>query len=155
MAIRFYSSPGRYGFLSNFSPHGFALDGADWPTSEHYYQAQKFEDPEVREQIRLAPGPAAAKSMGRGKQVPIRSDWDAVREAVMRQALVAKFAAHPELAAELVATGDEALIEDSRTDYYWGCGADGSGANRLGVLLMELRTELVAGQRARGDSDTV
>jgi ribA/ribD-fused uncharacterized protein len=148
MAIRFYSSPGRYGFLSNFSPHGFALDGVDWPTSEHYYQAQKFEDPEVREQIRLAPVPAAAKSMGRGKKFPIRSDWDAVREGVMRQALVAKFAAHPELAAELVATGDEELIEDSRTDYYWGCGADGSGANRLGVLLMELRTELAAGRQA-------
>lgn len=28
--------------FSNFSAHGFELDGKWWPTSEHYFQAQKF-----------------------------------------------------------------------------------------------------------------
>jgi predicted NAD-dependent protein-ADP-ribosyltransferase YbiA (DUF1768 family) len=31
-----------YGCFSNFSPHGFTLDEIWWPTSEHYFQAQKF-----------------------------------------------------------------------------------------------------------------
>ncbi len=30
------------GFLSNFHRAGFTLDGAEWPTVEYYYQAQKF-----------------------------------------------------------------------------------------------------------------
>ena len=42
MAIEFYSTRGPYGAFSNFSPHGFELDGHWWPTSEHYFQAQKF-----------------------------------------------------------------------------------------------------------------
>ncbi|HKC73877.1 MAG TPA: NADAR family protein, partial [Chloroflexota bacterium] len=43
MTIYFYSTREKpYGCFSNFSPHGFELDGVWWPTSEHYFQAQKF-----------------------------------------------------------------------------------------------------------------
>src|SRR6266566_10027691 len=43
MTIYFYGSKGQpYGCFSNFSPHGFELDGTWWPTSEHYFQAQKL-----------------------------------------------------------------------------------------------------------------
>jgi N-glycosidase YbiA len=60
----------------------------------------------------------------------------------MREALRSKFRAHAELRAELLATGDEKLVENAPGDYYWGCGADGSGKNMLGRILMELRAEL-------------
>ena len=40
VAIHFYSTTGPYGGFSNFSHYGFELDGAYWPTSEHYFQAQ-------------------------------------------------------------------------------------------------------------------
>ena len=43
MAIYFYTTIGEYGFLSNFSRHGFGLGGKYWPTVEHYFQAMKFE----------------------------------------------------------------------------------------------------------------
>jgi len=36
------------------------------------------------------------------------------------------------------------LIENSPSDKYWGCGRDGSGQNKLGVLLMQVRDELNA-----------
>lgn len=62
----------------------------------------------------------------------------------MREAVRAKFRAHADLRAELLATGDEELIENAPGDYYWGCGADGSGKNRLGQILMEVRAELRA-----------
>jgi len=39
----------------------------------------------------------------------------------------------------LLSTGDEQIIENSPIDYYWGCGADGSGKNMLGQVLMEIR----------------
>ena len=42
MAIEFYSTKDAYGAFSNFSAHPFDLDGKRWPTSEHYFQAQKF-----------------------------------------------------------------------------------------------------------------
>lgn len=44
----------------------------------------------------------------------------------------------------LLSTNSKNLIEASPYDYYWGCGNDGSGQNRLGKLLMELRLELSA-----------
>ena len=37
---------------------------------------------------------------------------------------------------------EKELIESSPYDYYWGCGGDGSGKNRLGKILMEVRTFL-------------
>jgi len=36
------------------------------------------------------------------------------------------------------------LMEDAPHDYIWGVGADGSGKNTLGVMLMKLRDELMA-----------
>ena len=42
----------KYGCFSNFSAHGFELDGLYWSTSEHYFQAQKFPGTPDAEQIR-------------------------------------------------------------------------------------------------------
>ena len=57
----------------------------------------------------------------------------------MRRALEAKFTQNEEIMRILLSIGDKILIEDSDTDYYWSCGSDQSGKNRLSVLLMELR----------------
>lgn len=46
---------------------------------------------------------------------------------------------------KLLATGDAELVEYARSDSYWGCGADGSGKNMLGRILMEVQAELRAG----------
>lgn len=40
--VNFYSTTGEYGCFSNFSRHAIHLKGKRWPTSEHYFQAQKF-----------------------------------------------------------------------------------------------------------------
>jgi predicted NAD-dependent protein-ADP-ribosyltransferase YbiA (DUF1768 family) len=42
--IKFYTVPGNYGKFSNFAPYPIVLDGLTWPTSEHYFQAQKIDD---------------------------------------------------------------------------------------------------------------
>jgi predicted NAD-dependent protein-ADP-ribosyltransferase YbiA (DUF1768 family) len=42
----------------------------------------------------------------------------------------------------VLGTGDEELIEDAPRDYYWGRGARGTGTNRLGAILMEVRSAL-------------
>ena len=69
----------------------------------------------------------------------IRSDWVEVKEDVMLKALHAKFTQHIALKNILLGTGDRLLVQRSPDDRYWGDGGDGSGKNRLGILLMRLR----------------
>jgi hypothetical protein len=142
MTIRFYSTIAEYGQFSNFAPFPFELDGQEWPTSEHYFQAQKFEIDEYRERIRTAASPMLAARLGRSRKVPIRPDWEAVKLDVMRRAVRQKFLTHDDLTELLLSTGGEQLIEAAPRDYFWGAGAKGTGQNWLGKILMELRDEL-------------
>ncbi len=50
--INFYSTSDDYGDFSNFAAWPIKVDGKTWPTSEHYFQAQKFLDEKYREEIR-------------------------------------------------------------------------------------------------------
>jgi hypothetical protein len=49
MAIRFYSKSETHSELSNFAPFPIEIDGESWPSVEHFYQASKFDDPEMRD----------------------------------------------------------------------------------------------------------
>ncbi|MFO0659618.1 MAG: NADAR family protein [Polyangiaceae bacterium] len=142
MTIHFYSTQGDYGFFSNFSSHPIAVNGKVWPTTEHYFQAQKFAGTPHEEQIRRAKSPGDAARMGRDRSRPLRADWESIKDNVMRVALRAKFTQHEDLRVALLATGHEHLVEATTSDYYWGCGTDGTGKNMLGILLVELRDAL-------------
>lgn len=139
--ILFYRTTDPYGGFSNFSPSPFELNARVWPTAEHYFQARKFAGTDYEEAIRLVKSPMIAARMGRSRKHPLRPDWEVVKDDIMREALMAKFAQHPDLRSLLLETGDAELIEHTRNDSYWGDGGDGSGKNRLGQLLMELRTK--------------
>ncbi|MGF1578761.1 MAG: NADAR family protein [Gemmataceae bacterium] len=145
MTIYFYSKTDDYYWLSNFSKHGFQLDGEYWPTVEHYFQAQKFPGSEQASKIRKARTPRDAKKFGRDRSEPLREDWEDVKDDVMRSAVLQKFKTHQELQEMLLATGNEELVENAPSDYYWGCGADGTGKNRLGEILMEIRAQFAQG----------
>jgi ribA/ribD-fused uncharacterized protein len=141
-AIPFYAANAPYGFLSNFYVAPVEIGGFTWPTTEHYYQAQKFADPARQAAIRAAPTPGVAKQLAWADDTGLHSDWQAVRDAVMLVALRAKFTQHPALRTQLLATGDTLLVEHTHLDSYWADGGDGSGVNRLGLLLMQVRDEL-------------
>ncbi|ULH15273.1 NADAR family protein [Deinococcus sp. KNUC1210] len=140
--LLFYTTDRPYGEFSNFSRHPIEVDGLLWPTSEHYFQAQKFAGTPHAEEVRQQPTPMLAAQMGRRRDLPFRADWDAVKDDVMRTALSAKFTQHEALRTLLLGTGNAELIEHTRNDAYWADGGDGSGRNRLGELLMELRAHL-------------
>ncbi|GAB4536126.1 MAG: NADAR family protein [Pleurocapsa sp.] len=147
MTIYFYSAREHpYGCFSNFSRHGFQLDGYWWITSEHYFQAQKFLSTDLAwfEKIQQVKNPKDAANMGRSRQHPLRSDWEEVKDDIMRKAVLCKFQTHDELKKILLATGDEFIVENAPGDYYWGCGKDGTGKNKLGQILMETREILIA-----------
>src|SRR3989442_3505202 len=141
-AILFYRINEPYGSFSNFSPHPIELKGRIWASSEHYFQAQKFAGTEHEEAVRFAKSPMVAARMGRSRERPLRSDWEAAKDDIMREVLRAKFSQHPELRSLLLSTGDAQLVEHTRNDRYWADAGDGTGKNRLGQLLMELRAEL-------------
>ena len=140
--ILFYRTSEPYGEFSNFSPHPIKINARVWPTSEHYFQAQKFAGSEQEEAIRQTKSPMIAARMGRSREQPLRPDWEAAKDDVMREALRAKFTQHARLRSLLLETGDAELIEHSTKDSYWADAGDGTGENRLGKLLMELRAEL-------------
>lgn len=145
MTIYFYKVNEPYGCFSNFSPHSICMQGEDWQTVEHYYQAQKFigtKDAVIAPIIKAAPSPEEAAALGRDLTRQVRADWEQVKTEVMRQAVLQKFLTHLDIQAILIATDDLLLVENSPKDYYWGCGKDKTGDNHLGKILMSVRQQL-------------
>ena len=144
--IYFFSKNNEYYELSNFYKFGFVDDdGLYWPTVEHYFQAMKFPDEKYRgyrEKISLAETPGKAKKLGQTRQIPLRKDWQMVKEDIMLYALRKKFS-HSKMKTLLLATGNRHLYENSPYDYYWGIGKQHTGKNCLGELLMKVRKELL------------
>lgn len=115
--------------LASFSGPSFRLDGMEWPTVEHYFQAMKLAKDADREAICRAATPALARKMGRSRFKRVRTDWRQVRRIVMTRAMYTKCKTRPEVAQVLLQTGTAKLIENNSYDYYWGCGRDRRGAN--------------------------
>jgi N-glycosidase YbiA len=89
--INFYAVGEDYGCFSNFSPHPIRLKGKFWPTSEHYFQAQKFAGTADEEEVRQAKSPMIAARMGRSHKRPLRNDWESIKDSIMYEAVLAKF----------------------------------------------------------------
>ncbi|RKP10756.1 hypothetical protein THASP1DRAFT_21575 [Thamnocephalis sphaerospora] len=123
--VRFYHKHQPFYEFTNFYHAPFWLDGILWPTSEHFFQASKFWNRDVFSRIK-------------------RLDWEEVKEAIMRRALIAKFQTHSILRHKLLATCNARLVEHTYNDRYWGDGGDGTGRNRLGKLLLDVRQKLAS-----------
>lgn len=139
MAIHFYKEKGPYGYLASYAPYGFVKDALYWKTTEHYYQAQKFRDTDLRIKIALAETPHLASELGRNPLFKIRDNWDIIRSDKMFEAVYLKFRVNYEIAVLLVETQNEIIIEDTVKENYWGCGPNGDGENRYGKILCEVR----------------
>lgn len=147
-------SKGEYRNLSNMSNHPVEVDGVTYNTVEHYFQAMKakeFKDEEAYNKIISAKTPKAAKAAGAKIKDFVEEVWDAKKDEIMKKGLRAKFVQHPELRKQLVATEDRPIGEADPRDVYWGIGTSMDlekakspskwrGQNKLGKMLMELRT---------------
>ncbi|QOW46644.1 NADAR family protein [Acinetobacter piscicola] len=140
--IKFYSTQDEFGEFSNFAHFPIKLDGKIWHTTEHYFQAQKFADPQYQEKIRAERSPMIAARLGRDRKQKLRNDWESIKNNVMKKVLIAKFTQHEDLKNLLISTGEAKLIEHTENDAYWGDGGDGKGKNWLGLLLMQVRKEI-------------
>lgn len=148
-------SKGPYRNFSNMSAHPIEIEGVQYPTVEHYFQAMKakeFGDADVYDKITTARTPKAAKALGKKVKNLVTEVWDAKRDQVMETGVRTKFIQHPELRKELMATEDKLIGEANPRDTYWGIGTSMDleksktpskwrGQNKLGKLLMQLRDD--------------
>ena len=123
-------------YLNNFALSPSIINGLEFQTVEHFYQASKFTDERI-EAVRLAPTPDAAKKLAHSLEYD-KGLWEERKDAVMLEALQAKFEQHPELLQKLLQTGNSRLVEDSLKDLYWGGSVEGS-RNKLGEMLESIR----------------
>src|SRR5262245_15980380 len=101
--------------LSNFWPADFALGERTYRTVEHAFQAAKIAlvDPTLAERFALDSGTDLASGDGaaarKHRKLVLLDDaqlrrWDGCKQAVMREAMHAKFIQHQPLRAVLLAT---------------------------------------------------
>lgn len=126
-------------FLSNFSPAKIMVDGVEYPSLEHAFQASKTFNQLQRSVIQNMKDPNHARRYGR--RIALRPGWDEMRNDVMLRLLRQKFS-DPVLRKRLLDTGDVELVEGNHWgDTYWGvCNC--KGENMLGKLLMKVREEI-------------
>jgi ribA/ribD-fused uncharacterized protein len=144
--LDFYSTKKPYGEFSNFGLFPITVDGKRWPTSEHYYQAHKYDTEEMQERVRATKSPYLAAKLGRDKRYPKRKDWLEVKDGIMFKALLAKFSEYDSLRELLLSTNDAEIFEHTKNDCYWGDCGDRTGKNKLGKQLMIIREMLVSGE---------
>jgi len=143
--VHFYRIPDPYGVFCNFSRHVIKVEVEDevliGRTNEHLFQAWKFftTDMNWAREILLTAKPMNAAGMGRSREHPLRSDWEDIKDDVMRLCVVSKVMQHEDVKATLASTGERYIAEHTANDFYWGDGLDGSGKNMLGTIYMEVR----------------
>ncbi|MBP0968796.1 MAG: NADAR family protein [Oscillospiraceae bacterium] len=153
--ILFWKVDAEYGFMSNWYPSRFVIDGIEYLHVEQFMMAQKaklFHDAERYKAIMNQPDPGKCKALGR-KVFPYDGTvWNANRKRIVKEGNRAKFEQNPDLKELLLNTGDAILAEASPRDKIWGIGiaaataakrdpSEWPGQNLLGQILMELREE--------------
>jgi ribA/ribD-fused uncharacterized protein len=161
--VVFFKVNEEWGGLSNMSNEfPLRVNGLRIGSNEALYQVCRFPNrPDWQQEILAAPhamqAKMKAKKEGRRKEHS-RPNWEEIQVEVMRWCLRVKLAQHVTKFGGLLRwSAPRAIVERSQKDRIWGAVLEKDGVlrgqNRLGLLLMELREELlackVAGQESR------
>lgn len=141
-----------FGWLGNMAPYPIYWNNRTWKTSEALFQALRFGDGEVRDQICAEKSPMGAKFKAKAnKEKMIISPLSDQDFENMELCVKLKLDNHPELRDLLKATGDAILFEDVSArargnNLVWGAinlkGEELVGENRLGKIWMKFRASL-------------
>ena len=137
-----------YGWMGNMYAAPITYNGLVYNTSEALFQALRFEDPQIREEIRIQASPMAAKMKAtkhrKEMKVKPRGKEDIQN---MELCLQLKFDQHKDLKDKLIKTKDHTIVEDigkrnGEKHFFWGMkqiNGEWIGNNMMGKLLMQLR----------------
>ncbi len=139
------------GCWGNMAPFPIEFNGEVWLTSEALFQAMRFDDEKIKQEIRNEKSPMGAKMKAKKYQASMVVEPTSEKDIDnMRLCLKLKIEQHPELKQKLVDSGDTFIVEDCTrrqrgSGLFWGAAlVDGEwkGQNQLGKLWMELRATL-------------
>ena len=143
--IKFWYPDKENGYLSNLYPVSLIFEKITFNSSEQAYQYNKILDKESDLAKIILSETTQRKIAEVGHSIEEKNmikDWFKVREKIMYKIVLAKFQQNEILANYLKQTGNKKIIENSPIDFFWGIG-DGTGSNRLGEILMEVRNQLI------------
>ena len=143
------------GYLSNWYPLAFELEGKTFDCVEQYVmwkKAQLFKDDETANAILETSNPVEMKAFGGKVKGYVDSLWASKRYSVVKDAVYAKFSQNPELREQLLRTHG-LFAEAAPNDCIWGIGIGMDdparfdctlwrGTNYLGCALQEVYTAL-------------
>lgn len=154
--ICFHNPNEENGYLSNWYPAHFIVEGIEFSSMEQfmmYQKAGRFHDASVAKEILSTNDVAEIKKLGREVHGYNENTWNGVRQIIVYEGLKAKFSQNAELKEKLVDTGDAILAECAVRDQIWGIGlsmrdpnrldrSKWRGKNLLGYALMMVREQL-------------
>ena len=155
-AVYFHLPDEPDGYLSNWFPSPFDLDGQHFTSVEQYIMYRKcltFGDGISADAVLKTDDTARQQQIGRNAAGYIDSVWAGMRQTVAIKGLLAKFSQNEALKQKLLNTSDAVLVECAGSDKVWACGirlndahrrdaANWTGQNILGFALMEVRSML-------------
>lgn len=154
--VCFHNPDEENGYLSNWYPSKFVVDGVSFSSMEQFMMYKKaacFGDSNVAAQILRTEDSAQIKALGRLVAGYDDNYWSGIRQIVVYQGLLEKFKQNTELKEKLLSTGSSVLAECAVKDRVWGIGlsmkdpdrlekAKWKGQNLLGYTLMMVRDSL-------------
>lgn len=154
--ICFHNPNEENGYLSNWYPSRFSVEGIDFASMEQYMmycKAVYFHDDGIAKQILETEDVSQIKALGRLVSGYDDNCWNGVRQIVIYEGLYAKFSQNIDLKGQLLATGSSTLAECAVRDRIWGIGlsmhnpdrldqSKWQGQNLLGYTLMMVREKI-------------
>ncbi|MBQ6517436.1 MAG: NADAR family protein [Anaerolineaceae bacterium] len=154
--VCFHNPHEENGYLSNWYPSVFSIDGIIFSSLEQYMMYKKaicFHDDDIAVKILKTDDVAYIKDLGRQVSGYDDNIWNGIRQIIIYEGLTAKFTQNKELKDKLLSTGDDFLAECAVKDRIWGIGlsmtdprrfdrSEWKGQNLLGYTLMMVRDRL-------------
>lgn len=155
-AVFFHKPEEPYGFLSNWYPSVFEVNGQKFTSAEQFIMYKKcmlFGDEGAAQAVMATDDVETQQSIGRKANGYLPATWNGMRQVIAFEGLMAKFSQNEDLKQQLLATGNAYLVECAGRDKVWACGIrlfddrrfdarNWDGTNILGFVLMEVREEI-------------
>lgn len=112
-------------------------------TAEHAYQASKFHNWDITNEVLHALGPEEAKAIAHQHRAHYRPDWsDATKLKLYESIARAKADQHQVVREHLRRTGARKIIANYPGNDFWGLGHDKTGRNHAGKIWVKIRADL-------------
>jgi ribA/ribD-fused uncharacterized protein len=148
----FFGGPFSQWHLCNFE-----ISGIQYNCAEQYMMAEKarlFGDVVHEKKIMNSLNPQEQKKLGRQVEGFDNSIWKGCAYEIVMEGNIAKFSQNNDLKDTLLSTSGKTLVEANPHDQLWGIGlgmnhpkakkrSSWKGANWLGIILTEIREELL------------